>query len=33
MPRSVAQLADDVTRDADMVSVLALWEDVRRSGD
>jgi hypothetical protein len=26
MPRSVAQLADDVTRDADMVSVLALWE-------
>ena len=25
-PRSVAQLADDVTRDADMVSVLALWE-------
>ncbi len=26
LPRSVAQLADDVTRDADMVSVLALWE-------
>ena len=26
MPRSVAQLADDVTRDADMVSVFALWE-------
>ena len=26
MPRSVAQLADDVARDADMVSVLALWE-------
>ena len=26
MPRSVAQLADEVTRDADMVSVLALWE-------
>jgi hypothetical protein len=26
-PRSVAQLADDVTRDADMVSVLALWEE------
>jgi hypothetical protein len=25
-PRSVAQLADDVTRDADMVSVLTLWE-------
>ena len=25
-PRSVAQLADDVTRDADLVSVLALWE-------
>jgi hypothetical protein len=26
LPRSVAQLADDVSRDADMVSVLALWE-------
>jgi len=26
LPRSVAQLADDVTRDADMVSVLAVWE-------
>jgi hypothetical protein len=26
LPRSVAQLADDVTRDADVVSVLALWE-------
>jgi Domain of unknown function (DUF7008)/Eco57I restriction-modification methylase len=26
LPRSVAQLADDVTRDADFVSVLALWE-------
>ncbi len=26
LPRSVAQLADDVARDADMVSVLALWE-------
>jgi len=26
LPRSVAQLADEVTRDADMVSVLALWE-------
>ncbi len=26
LPRSVAQLADDVTRDADLVSVLALWE-------
>ena len=25
-PRSVAQLADDVTRDVDLVSVLALWE-------
>lgn len=25
-PRSVAQLADEVARDADMVSVLALWE-------
>jgi len=25
-PRSVAQLADDVARDADLVSVLALWE-------
>jgi hypothetical protein len=25
-PKSVAQLADEVTRDADMVSVLALWE-------
>ena len=25
-PRSVAQLADEVNRDADMVSVLALWE-------
>lgn len=25
-PRSVGQLADEVTRDADMVSVLALWE-------
>jgi hypothetical protein len=31
-PKSVGQLADEVTRDADMVSVLALWEgrpDVR----
>jgi hypothetical protein len=26
MPRSVAQLADDVNRDSDLVSVLALWE-------
>jgi ABC-type amino acid transport substrate-binding protein len=26
LPRSVAQLADDVGRDADIVSVLALWE-------
>jgi hypothetical protein len=26
LPRSVAQLADDVGRDADLVSVLALWE-------
>jgi hypothetical protein len=26
LPRSVAQLADDVARDADVVSVLALWE-------
>jgi len=26
LPRSVAQLADEVNRDADMVSVLALWE-------
>ena len=26
MPRSVAQLADEVSRDADLVSVLALWE-------
>jgi hypothetical protein len=26
VPRSVAQLADDVTRDPDLVSVLALWE-------
>lgn len=26
LPRSVAQLADDVARDAEMVSVLALWE-------
>ena len=26
LPRSVAQLADEVSRDADMVSVLALWE-------
>ena len=26
MPRSVAQLADDVARDADIVSVLGLWE-------
>ena len=26
LPRSVAQLADDVTRDADMVLALALWE-------
>jgi hypothetical protein len=26
LARSVAQLADDVTRDADLVSVLALWE-------
>ena len=25
-PRSVAQLADEVARDADLVSVLALWE-------
>lgn len=25
-PRSVAQLADDVSRDADLTSVLALWE-------
>jgi len=26
LPRSVAQLADDVSRDADIVSVLGLWE-------
>jgi hypothetical protein len=26
-PRTVAQLADDVTRDSDIVSVLALWEE------
>ena len=26
MPRSVGQLADEVGRDADLVSVLALWE-------
>ena len=26
LPRSVAQLADDVSRNADLVSVLALWE-------
>ncbi len=26
LPRSVAQLADEVTRDADTMSVLALWE-------
>ena len=26
LPRSVAQLADDVARDTDIVSVLALWE-------
>ena len=26
LPRSVAQFADEVTRDGDMVSVLALWE-------
>lgn len=26
LPRSVAQLADPATRDADLVSVLALWE-------
>jgi hypothetical protein len=26
LPRSVAQLADDVSRDSDLVSVLALWE-------
>jgi hypothetical protein len=26
LPRSVAQLADEVNRDADVVSVLALWE-------
>jgi hypothetical protein len=26
LPRSVGQLADDVSRDADMMSVLALWE-------
>ncbi len=26
LPRSVAQLADDVARDADLVSVLGLWE-------
>jgi hypothetical protein len=26
LPRSVAQLADEVTRDADVASVLALWE-------
>jgi hypothetical protein len=26
LPRSVAQLADDVTRDTDLLSVLALWE-------
>lgn len=28
-PRSVAQLADEVARDADLVSVLALWEGRR----
>jgi hypothetical protein len=28
-PRSVAQLADDVGRDSDLVSVLALWEGRR----
>jgi hypothetical protein len=26
LPRSVAQLADEVSRDSDMVSVMALWE-------
>ena len=26
LPRSIAQLADDVARDADLVAVLALWE-------
>jgi hypothetical protein len=26
LPRSVAQLADEVTRDSDMMSVLTLWE-------
>ena len=26
LPRSAAQLGDDVTRDSDLVSVLALWE-------
>ena len=26
LPRSVAQLSDEVSRDADLVSVLALWE-------
>lgn len=26
LPRSIAQLADDVARDADLASVLALWE-------
>jgi hypothetical protein len=26
LPRTVAQLADDVTRDVDMLSVLVLWE-------
>ena len=26
LPRSVAQVADDVARDADLVAVLALWE-------
>ena len=26
LPRSVAQLADEVARDADLISVLALWE-------
>jgi Domain of unknown function (DUF7008)/Eco57I restriction-modification methylase len=26
LPRNVAQLADEVSRDADMMSVLALWE-------
>jgi len=28
-PKSVAQLADEVSRDADLVSVLALWESRR----